>query len=56
VLIGGEIAGTWRRADSKVTIESWRKLSPKEVAAVDAEARTLPLPGLRTPISVEWIV
>ena len=56
VLIAGEIAGTWRRADSKVTIESWRKLSPKEVAAVDAEARTLPLPGLRTPISVEWIV
>ena len=55
VLVGGEIAGTWRRAESKVAIESWRKLSPKEQAAVDAEARSLPIPGLRIPISVQWI-
>jgi len=55
VLLGGEIVGTWRRAESKVTIEAWRKLSAKELTAVDAEARSLPLPGLRAPISVQWV-
>ena len=26
----GEIVGTWRRADGRVTIQSWRRLSPGE--------------------------
>ncbi len=26
LLVGGEVAGTWRRADAKVSIQSWRRL------------------------------
>lgn len=54
VLVAGQIAGTWRRADEKVTIQSWRRLSQDERDAVEAEAHALPLPGLRAPIVVRW--
>ena len=54
VLVGGEVVGTWRRADAVVTIQPWRRLARDERAAVQAEAEALPLPGLRTPIRVEW--
>ncbi len=54
VLLGGEVVGTWRRADEVVTIDTWRTLSPAERDAVAAEAESLPLPGLRRPISVRW--
>jgi hypothetical protein len=54
VLVGGEIVGTWRRADAELTIEPWRRLSPAERDAVGAEAEALPLPGLRSPIRVRW--
>jgi len=54
VLVGGEVVGTWRRADADLTIEAWRRLSPGERAAVEAEAASLPLPGLRGPIRVTW--
>jgi len=54
VLLGGEIIGTWRRADSNVTVDTWRKPSPKERKAVEAEAESLPLPALRGPIRVRW--
>jgi hypothetical protein len=46
LLVGGEIAGTWRRAHGHVTVEPWRKLSRAERDAVEAEAATLPLPGV----------
>jgi hypothetical protein len=37
-----------------VSIDAWRKLSPTERAAVEAEAASLPLPGLRNEIGVRW--
>ena len=54
LLIDGEIAGTWRRADEKVDVNTWRRLSAAEKAAVEAEAATMPLPNLLRPISVRW--
>lgn len=55
LLVGGEPAGVWRRADAVVGIEPWRTLSRAERAAVEAEAATLPLPGLQGRVSVRWI-
>ena len=54
LLVGGEIAGTWRRANEKLTIEPWRRLERSEQEAVEAEATSLPLPGLSKPIRVTW--
>jgi hypothetical protein len=54
VLVAGEVVGTWRRADATVTIETWRGLSTAERDAVAAEAESMPLPGLRSPIRVRW--
>lgn len=55
VLAGGELVGTWRRADTKITIEPWRHLSPAERDAVQAEAESLPLPRVGGPIHVRWV-
>jgi winged helix DNA-binding protein len=54
LLVDGEIAGAWRRANEVVTIQTWRRLSRAARAAVEAEAESLPLPGLRGPIVVRW--
>ncbi len=58
LLVGGEIAGTWRRADATLTVRAWRRLSPGERDAVEAEARSLPLPGTATgagrTVMVRW--
>ncbi len=54
VLVGGEIVGTWRRANADLTIESWRRLTLAERTAVEAEAVSLPLPGLERQITVRW--
>jgi hypothetical protein len=54
LLIGGEIAGTWRRADAVMTVQPWRRLSPTERDAVAAEALALPLPGIAGRIVVRW--
>jgi hypothetical protein len=54
VLAEGEIVGTWRRAQTDVTIESWRRLSPAERDAVEAEAASMPLPGIRQRVRVRW--
>jgi hypothetical protein len=51
VLVGGEIAGVWRRAAGDVSIDLWRRLSRTQRAAVEAEAMSLPLPG---PITVRY--
>lgn len=53
VLVGGEIVGTWRRADTVVTVEPWRRLSRVDRESVEAEAESLPLPGVRG-IHVRW--
>jgi hypothetical protein len=55
VLVGGEIVGTWRRAGADVSIEVWRRLLRKERDAVEAEAASLPLPGLGAPIKARWL-
>jgi len=54
VLVGGEIAGTWRRAQAKVTAQPWRRLTRAERDAVEEEAAGLPLPGVEGQISVRW--
>jgi hypothetical protein len=54
LLVGGEIAGTWRRADKVMTVQPWRPLSGAERDAVAAEAQSLPLPGIKGQIAVRW--
>lgn len=50
LLVGGEVVGVWRRAGSAVSFDLWKRLPAADWAAVEAEARGLPLPG---PITVE---
>jgi hypothetical protein len=54
VLVDGEVAGVWRRANANLSIDAWRRLSASERAAVEAEAVSLPLPGLQGAIRVRW--
>ena len=54
LLLGGEVAGTWRRANAALTVQPWRRLSPAERDAVAAEAASLPLPGTGRRIVVRW--
>jgi hypothetical protein len=54
LLVDGEIAGTWRRANEKVSVQTWRRLSPSEREAVEAEAASLPLPGVEGRIVTRW--
>ena len=55
LLLGGELAGTWRQADAKLEIIPWRRCSPAERDAVQAEAESLPLPGVEGRMQVRWI-
>jgi hypothetical protein len=54
VVVGGEVVGTWRRAAANVTITTWRPLKSTEAEAVEAEAESLPLPGLQGQLRVVW--
>ena len=54
VLVQGEVVGTWRRAEATVTVHAWRRLSRLARDAVEAEAASLPLPGLGGRILVRW--
>jgi hypothetical protein len=54
LLVGGEVSGTWRRADTVLTVQPWRKLSHAERDAVVAEAESLPVPGTGRRIAVRW--
>lgn len=54
VLVGGEVAGTWRRAEGDVTIQPWRRVTPEERDALAMEAESLPLPGVQGRILVHW--
>lgn len=54
VLVGGDIVGTWRRSSAVVTVEPWRKLTAAERDAVEAEAASLPLPGVPHPSTTRW--
>jgi hypothetical protein len=52
VLVAGEVVGTWRRAN--LTTQPWRALTRAERDAVEAEAESLPLPGIAGQIVVRW--
>jgi hypothetical protein len=54
VLVAGEVVGTWRRSQADLTIQPWRRLSRAERAAVEAEAGSLPVPGVAGLIAVRW--
>jgi hypothetical protein len=54
LLVNGEIAGTWRRSNHVVEIETWRRPSRAVRNAVETEAVSLPLPGVERPIDVRW--
>ena len=54
LLVDGEVAGTWRRAGAALTVQRWRPLSGAERDAVEAEAASLPLPGIPGRVAVRW--
>ena len=54
LLVEGETLGTWRRAGHVLTIQTWRRLSRAQRDAVEAEAGSMPLPGIDRPIEVRW--
>jgi hypothetical protein len=54
VLIDGEVAGTWRRDQARVSLTPWRSLSTTERDAVEAEVASLPLPNQQRSPTVEW--
>jgi hypothetical protein len=54
VLIAGELAGTWRRAQNAVSVRLWKRSTPAGREAVEAEATGLPIPGSEGRIRVMW--
>jgi hypothetical protein len=54
LLVDGDLAGTWRRANETVAIQPWRRLSRAARDAVEVEAASLPLPGLDRSVTVRW--
>ncbi len=54
LLVEGEIVGTWRRSDAAMTLQPWRRLSRAERDGIEAEAQSLPLPGIRGRITMRW--
>jgi hypothetical protein len=54
LLVDGEVVGTWRRSQHKVTAHTWQALTRASRDAIEAEAASLPLPGLTRPITVRW--
>jgi hypothetical protein len=54
LLVEGETVGTWRRAGHVLSIQSWQRLSRAQRNAVEAEAMSLPLPGIDRPMDVRW--
>ncbi|MFC8734586.1 DNA glycosylase AlkZ-like family protein [Luteimicrobium sp. NPDC057192] len=53
VLLGGEVVGTWRRAEHRVVVEAWSPLDGDARDAVEREAAALPL-DLGRPTTVTW--
>ena len=54
LLVEGETVGTWRRAGHVFTIQLWRRLSYAQRDAVEAEATSMPLPGIERRIDIHW--
>jgi hypothetical protein len=54
LLVEGQVVGTWRRDQETVTIDTWQRISRAAREAVEAEAASLPLPGIRAQVAVRW--
>lgn len=54
VLLDGEIVGTWRRSGHKVTVYPWQPFNRAGRESIEAEAASMPLPGIDRPIIVTW--
>ena len=54
LLVEGETAGTWRRVGHVLTVQPWRHLAGAAREAVEAEAASMPLPGIDRPVEVRW--
>jgi hypothetical protein len=54
LFVEGEVVGTWRRSQETLTIQTWRRPMGNERDAIQAEAASLPLPGLKRAIVVRW--
>jgi hypothetical protein len=54
LIVEGEVAGTWRRAQAVVTVEPWQVFTATQRDAIEAEAVSMPLPGLPGPIQLRW--
>jgi hypothetical protein len=54
LVVEGKIVGTWRRAKSRTTIQTWQRLSSPAREAVVAEAESLPLPDPGGRMVVHW--
>ena len=54
LLVAGKVGGTWRRAEGRLTIRTWQRLSNAAREAVVAEAESLPLPDKAARIVVRW--
>jgi hypothetical protein len=55
LLVEGETVGTWRRAEHVLTLQPWRQLSSAQRQAVEAEAASLPLPGINRSMDIRWM-
>lgn len=54
LLVEGETVGTWRRAGHVLMIQPWHRLSRAQRNAAEAEAMSLPLPGIDRPMDIRW--
>ncbi|MBW3620316.1 MAG: winged helix DNA-binding domain-containing protein [Actinobacteria bacterium] len=54
LLVDGEIVGTWRRSQHRITVAPWRPLPRRARDAVETAARSLPLPSLDRELEVSW--
>jgi hypothetical protein len=54
LLVEGEVAGTWRRTQGTLRVRPWRRLGRALQEAVEAEAASLPLPGIEAPATIDW--
>jgi hypothetical protein len=54
LLVEGDVVGTWRRSQGTLAVQAWRRLSRAARDAVEAEAASLPLPGVEGRIVVRW--
>jgi DNA glycosylase AlkZ-like len=54
LLVAGQVVGTWRRSQGRLTIQTWQRLSRAVREAVVAEAESLPLPDAVGRVVVHW--